>query len=199
MIICSTCVGRCSTPSMRGTREAVDVGVDDTDGQALGGHRGGEVDGDARLADAALAGRDREDAGQASPAGRTGCRAVGLSPRSAVCSCLRCSSLITSSSTCDAGHTGDRADRGRDALGERVRIGQPLTSGRSPMRAVPSASTVRRLHHPDLGDGAADLGVLDGCEARPGAGRRWAASSSCVQPSCGPLSRDGVRRASPAR
>ncbi len=45
-------------------REAVDVGVDDPDVQAAGGHRGGQVDRDGALADAALAGRDREDAGQ---------------------------------------------------------------------------------------------------------------------------------------
>ena len=46
-----------------GDREAVDVGVDDADRVALGGERDGEVDGDAGLADAALAGRDEQRAG----------------------------------------------------------------------------------------------------------------------------------------
>ena len=47
-----------------GDRVAVDVGVDDADLEALLGHRDGEVDRHRRLADAALAGGDREDLGQ---------------------------------------------------------------------------------------------------------------------------------------
>ena len=47
-----------------GHRVAVDVGVDDADREPAAGHRGREVDGDRRLADAALAGGDRVDPGQ---------------------------------------------------------------------------------------------------------------------------------------
>ena len=64
MIMFSTWVGVPSAPSMRGTRVAVDVGVDDADLQAVGGHRRGQVDGHRGLADAALAGGDRVDPGQ---------------------------------------------------------------------------------------------------------------------------------------
>ncbi len=46
-----------------GDRVAVDVGIDDADRVALRGERHGEVGGDARLADAALAGRDQQWAG----------------------------------------------------------------------------------------------------------------------------------------
>ena len=42
-------------------REAPDVGVEHADGVAVRGERGGEVDGDRALADAALAAGDRED------------------------------------------------------------------------------------------------------------------------------------------
>ena len=49
---------------MAGHRVAVDVGVDDADLEPLRGHREREVDGDRRLADAALAGGDREHLGQ---------------------------------------------------------------------------------------------------------------------------------------
>ena len=54
--------------------EAPDVGVEHADGEPARGERGGEVHGDRRLADAALAARDRED-----PRGR---RHLGVAPRS---------------------------------------------------------------------------------------------------------------------
>ena len=44
-------------------REAVDVGVDDADRVAAGGEGDGEVGGDRRLADTALAGRDQQRTG----------------------------------------------------------------------------------------------------------------------------------------
>ncbi len=45
-------------------REPPDVGVEDADGEAPPGQRHGQVDRDRRLADAALAGRDRQDPGR---------------------------------------------------------------------------------------------------------------------------------------
>ena len=61
-----------------GDREAVDVGVDDADRVAAGGQRDGEVGGDARLADAALAGRDEQRAGPRTGLGERDRPALGV-------------------------------------------------------------------------------------------------------------------------
>ena len=59
-------------------RVAVDVGVDDAHGVALLGERDGEVGGDARLADAALAGRDQQRPGLRAGLGERDRPALGV-------------------------------------------------------------------------------------------------------------------------
>ena len=97
-----------------GDREAVDVGVDDADGVAVGGEGDGEVGRDARLADAALARRDEQRPGPRPGLGErdrpalgvavgAGCAGVaGPSPCSWLRSASRSWSVITVKSTADA-------------------------------------------------------------------------------------------------
>ena len=55
MVLPSGDFGRSLTPIIRGCDGAVDVGVEQAGALALAGERHGEVGGDGRLADAALA------------------------------------------------------------------------------------------------------------------------------------------------
>ena len=77
MIMFSTWVGRAVDAQHARHRVAVDVGVDHADLEAVGRHRRGQVDRHRRLADAALAGRDRVDAGERARLGE-GDLALGL-------------------------------------------------------------------------------------------------------------------------
>ena len=65
-------------------REAVDVGVDDADRVALLGQRDGEVDGDAGLADAALARRDQQRPGLRAGLGERHLATLGVPVRLAL-------------------------------------------------------------------------------------------------------------------
>ena len=66
--------GRAGDAEHARDRVAPDVGVEDADLLAVGGERGGEVGGDRRLADAALARADADDVGD------LGQRALGQPP-----------------------------------------------------------------------------------------------------------------------
>ena len=86
-------------------------------------------------------------------------------PRSVACSAERCSSFITPKSTWTSVTPGTVRTAAVTSLVRVSRIGQPETvsrmldgdrAGRGDRR--------RRLDHPELGDGAADLGVVDARE-----------------------------------
>ena len=158
MIMPSTCVGFAVTPSIRGTAVAVDVGVDDPDRQALGGHRRGQVRRDRRLADAALAGGDRVDPGQRAGLGERDL--LLAAPPSFARISLRCSSLITSRSTVtDVTPSTASTARGHppgDLVAHRASGDRQVDVDVDRAAVDPDV-----LDHPELGDGAADLGVLD--------------------------------------
>ena len=161
--MCSTWVGLPVDAEHARDRVAVDVGVDDADPQALGGHRGGEVDGHRRLADAALAGGDRRRRGSATRAWRTGPRA--RRGRRAACVAERLALLVGHDAELDA-HGGRRRARAptaavtslRDLVAHRAAGDGQQARGR---RRVPSAAISTRVDHAELGDRAVDLGVVD--------------------------------------
>ena len=125
------------------------------------GHRGGQVDGHRWTCRRRPCRRRPRTRGSASRAGRTGSRARPAPPRSCSAAPSRCSSLITSSST----STADAGDARRPRLvTSRVSvsfIGQPATVRKIAAATRPASSTSTRLDHAELGDGLADLGVVD--------------------------------------
>ena len=143
-----------------GDGEAVDVGVQDTHSQTLGGHRGRHVDRHRRLAHTTLAGRDREDPGQ-----RPGHREGDLAYR-----VVAAQQGLQSLALLGAHHV-ELDDHGRDATEAGDRCRHPLGQGvlhRAPRdrqvdRDSRSAVGVdgRGLDHPDVGDRPVDLRVLD--------------------------------------
>jgi len=71
---------------------------------------------------------------------------------------------MTSSSNDDAADALNLGDRFGDARGQGVLHGAAADGQEMAIRAVPSGSTTADSTIPILGDGAADLGVLDGGE-----------------------------------
>ena len=95
-------------------REAPDVGVEHADGEPLGGDRRGEVDGDRRLADAALAAGDGQDPGRRRDSvsgafSRAFQRALSITSE-------RSSLVISPQSMLTLRHTGMHGDPGLDVL-----------------------------------------------------------------------------------
>ena len=143
-----------------GDRVAVDVGVDDADPQALGGHRQREVDGDRRLADAALAAGDREDLGQ-----RAGLGERDLALRlAAAASCswrpARCSARHHAEGEVDVGDAGDRAQGGVDVAVDGV-LHRTAGDGQQHGESYDAAVDLDGLDHAEVGDRTLDLGVVD--------------------------------------
>ena len=159
-------------------REAPHVGVDDGDRVAPLGQGDGEVGGDRRLADAALARRDEQARGCATRgsangiarpsawpwagwrAGRRGRVAVEL-----LADARRArSSVITVKSRPTAVDAGERADgAGRPGSVISLRSGQPATV-RATSDADAAAVDRDVADHAEVDDDAVQLGVLDGSE-----------------------------------
>ena len=110
---------------------AVDVGVDDTDLVALAGERDGEVDGDAALADAALAAGDEQRAGLVARLVERHGLALGVTvaalplagpagdgppPCSLAAALARSSSVITREVERHSGDAGQRGDGAGDPV-----------------------------------------------------------------------------------
>ena len=108
------------------------------------------------------------------PARENGTSFSGVPPRSMVRSSSRCSALMTSSSTAGPGPRRQRLHRGGDVLGEGVlhRAAGDRQVELDERRRPPGLDR-HVLDHAQLGDRAADLGVVDG--AQRGADRvgRW--------------------------
>ncbi len=153
----------------------MDVRVDDADGEALLGERDSQVDGDAALADPALSGGDGEDPG------------AGVGPGEGDLLLLLTAAQLLLQRVALLGahhveldghghHAGQRPDRGGDVLGEG---GLHRAAGDREVQRdvdVPVGAHRDVLHHAQLGDGAADLGVVDGGEGVPdGVGARQCA------------------------
>ena len=139
-------------------RVAVDVGVDHAHLLALLGERGGEVDGERRLADAALARRDRDHARRGvdrdplRPLGRRAAQPAGERRRS--------SGVITSNASEVERDAGERADEARDLLLERV--AERAAGDRQRDRDVHVAALDPDVaDHVELRHGPAQLGVDD--------------------------------------
>ena len=139
-----------------GDREAVDVGVDDADRVAAGGEGDGEVGGDARLADAALAGRDQQRPGPRPGLGERDRPALGVALRLAVhvaaavalqLDAQRLALLVAHHGEVDA-DAGDAVERRRRRASTRLRIsffsGQPGTVRATRIATLPSAAGVDR-------------------------------------------------------
>ena len=139
-------------------REAPHVGVDRGDPVAPLRERDREVRGDRRLADAALARRDREDPGagvgeRVRAAARAGARRRALAAAAARAP-ARSSSVITVRSTSTARDAGERVDRLGDPAGDlgsqraaRRRSARPSRRHGRPSIAMPrtmSSSTIER-------------------------------------------------------
>jgi hypothetical protein len=137
---------------------AVDVGVDEADRQALHRHRDREVGGDRRLADAALARGDGVHAGEVAGLGEHDLALVVADERGPQLLALRLVHHVELDlDGADAGHGTDGLDHAR---GDRVAHGAAGDGEphRDPCDAV---DDLARLHHLQVGDRAADLGVLD--------------------------------------
>ena len=89
---------------------AVDVGVEHADRQPARGHRRGEVDRDAGLADAALAGRDRVHPGQRAGLGERDDRFAGVAAQllAQLGALLVVHHVEADLDRAGAGHVGDR-------------------------------------------------------------------------------------------
>jgi hypothetical protein len=140
---------------------AVDVGVDDADLEALLGHRQGEVDGDRRLADAALAAGDREHLGERAGLGE-GDLALGLPAAEDL---LEAGALLGghhAQGQVHVGDAGDAAERPGDVTGDRLLERAPRHREQHGQVHDPAVVDVDRVDHAELGDRALDLGVVDG-------------------------------------
>ncbi len=138
---------------------AVDVGVEDTDGQSTRGHRGREVDRDRRLADTALAGRDRVDAGERSRLGEGDDRLGGVAAqRPAQFRALLVVHHVEGH--VDGTDTGDVGDGLGHALGDLRAQRAPGGGEVDADGDVSGVVDVDALDHPEFGDGFADLRIL---------------------------------------
>ena len=138
-------------------RVAPDVGVEHADRLALGLQRRGEVDGQGRLAHAALAGADADDVADARQ------RALGQPARAAE-RLLQAGLLLVGQhveADADRGHAFDRAHRLVD-VGLEMAFDR-AAGGRQRDRHVdgPKLGDVNGTDHPELDDRAVELGVDD--------------------------------------
>jgi hypothetical protein len=143
-----------------GDREAPDVGVEDPDLQTLLGERHGEVHRDARLADPALARRDRDDGGGRGERDPMLRRLGARPPAELVHERLPLLLAHRREGDLDALHPGERAEGGghvlRDAVLQRAALDRD--------QDVDADEPVLDLdppEHPDVLDRATDLRVED--------------------------------------
>ena len=159
-IMSSTWVGRPDDAQHPRHGEPVDVGVDDAHPQPRRGHGRRQVDGHRRLADTTLAGGDRIHAGQRAGSGEgdllVGLAATQLGPQRAA--------LLLAHDVerhVDRRDTGDRGQRVGDVAGQRL-LHRAARHGEEDRGRHPSGVVdVDGLDHAELGDGFADLGVVD--------------------------------------
>ena len=142
------------------------------------GERDREVGRDARLADAALAGRDQQRTGLRAGLGERDPAALGVAVR--LCRGRRVAagspcSLVAQRLALVVGHHGEvevrrrahpRAARPRRSpgSGSRCAAGTRRRSGRSRTRTSPSALIVDVADHAEVDDRAVQLGILDRAE-----------------------------------
>ena len=186
--------GRCAAEAEHPRdRVAPDVGVEHADLLALGGERRGEVGGQRRLADAALAGADAEDVGDLRPARRSG----SPPPRpSFCCSAAFCWSVRTSKATLTAVTPSSALDGVGDA---GLEVAADRAAGRRQRdHDVDHAAVadVDRAHHVELDDVAAQLGIDDASSALRICHRGSCPALSqtrCAVPPCGARRRPAHR------
>ncbi len=147
-----------------GDRVTVDVGVEHTHRQSARGHRCGEVDGDRRLADTTLAGGHRVDTRERPGLGERDDGLGGIAAqRLAELGALLVAHHVEGHA--HLAHTGDVGD----GLGDAFRnLGAHGASGRGQIdRHIDAAvgADLDALDHSEIGDGLADLRVLDRASA----------------------------------
>ncbi len=160
----STRVGRPAHPEHAGDREAVDVGVEHADPQAVRGHRDREVGGDGRLADPALAGRDREHLGQRVRLRERDDRLRGAAAQHGpqLGPLLRAHHAHRHVHRGHPGHAGRRrGDVAGQGVLERAARRRQVEADGDERAARPVRADVDRPHHAEVGDRAADLRVED--------------------------------------
>ena len=138
---------------------AVDIRVDQTDGESEIGHRHGEIRGEGGLAHSALAGCDREHARQRAGLGEGNHALIASTQRP-----LEFGALLVVHDIELHAHLGD-SRHGGDRLGDSR--GDGLAHGAAGDGEVdadgdqPGGIDVDGLQHADLGDRPMDLGILD--------------------------------------
>ena len=147
-----------------GNRVAVDVGIEQSDRQALACKGHSEVRGDRGLAHTALTGCNREDLGRGSRLGEGDLLLVASAQQ-----LLQLGALIVV-------HDIEVDIHFRDVRNLHDRIDNPVGDGRAHRAPLdrqidtdldhPALADVDALEHADLGDRSINLWVVDGCERR---------------------------------
>ena len=155
-----------------GHREAIDVGVHDTDPQAVLGHGSSQVDGHRGLADTALARSHAVDPGQAVRLGEGDLTLRVVAAQGGA----KLRALLVAHDPqghVDTGDSLDSQERGSGVLGEGVLERAARDRQQNRDGGTPGVVDRDRLDHAELGDGLADLGVDDLGEGGEEGVLRW--------------------------